>query len=108
MKSNPGLRRTRWLLAAALGMGISAAYAAGAHTVTVAQESLVVRGMTASEVQQAIGRPGHVARYRNETGPSWTYEVAGGSWRDGPAFEVDFDANGRVVATEQLVTDGNR
>jgi hypothetical protein len=108
MKSNSGRRRTRWLLTAGLATGISVAYAAGGHTVTAPQESLITRGMTANQVQRAIGQPDHVARYLNETGPSWTYAVAGGSWRDGLAFEVDFDADGKVVATEQLVTDGNR
>jgi outer membrane protein assembly factor BamE (lipoprotein component of BamABCDE complex) len=108
MKSNPGLRITRWLLAAGLATGISAAHAASGHTVTAAQESLITRGMTANQVERVIGQPDHVARYLNETGPSWTYAVAGGSWRDGPVFEVDFDAEGKVATTEQLATDGNR
>jgi hypothetical protein len=108
MTFKPSLRSTRWLLAAGLAAGVATAYAANPFNISVEQEALITPGMSASEVEQAIGRPEHVAVYVNQDGPSWTYNVASGSWRDGMAFEVDFGADGRVVSSEQLVTDDNR
>jgi hypothetical protein len=108
MTFKPSYRTTRWLLAAGLAAGVAAAHAANPFNITEAQAALVSPGMSMNQVERAIGRPEHTALYVNETGPSWTYNVAGGSWRDGLAFEVDFGADGRVVSAEQLVTDGNR
>ena len=58
MKSN--LRATRWLLAAGLAFGIAAAQAAGGVTITQSQEATVGVGMSASQVEQILGRPADI------------------------------------------------
>lgn len=84
----------RTCAAIALGLGIAAAQAAGGVTITKAQEALVVPGMRMDQVQQALGRPQTNAKYRNEPGRTFTYRVLG---NDPMLFDVDFDADGRVL-----------
>jgi outer membrane protein assembly factor BamE (lipoprotein component of BamABCDE complex) len=104
MTSKPELRLARGLLAVGLATGFATAYAATGYNVTTKQESLVTVGMTADQVQAAIGRPEHVARYLNQPGPTWTYGVAGAVGVGGgeaAVFDVDFGADGRVAAVEE-------
>ena len=94
------------LLSASL-LGSLAAYAAEGVHVEKSQAMMVKIGMTPSEVQQAIGRPARVSEFRNESGPTWTYQVAGQP-SDRSVIDIDFDANGRVesVSERSLPTGG--
>ena len=105
MTSKPNLRLARGLLAVGLATGLATAYAAPGFNVTTKQESLITVGMSADEVQAAIGRPEHIARYLNQPGPTWTYGVVGAMGVGGGeavVFDVDFGADGRVAAVEEL------
>lgn len=92
-----------WLAAPVL-LATGAAHAA-LHGVgiTSAQQKLVTTGMSADEVRQALGRPAQVLQFRNEAGPTWTYDVhtapTGGP--DLVVFDVGFDAGGRVVSARE-------
>jgi hypothetical protein len=102
MKSNINLRAIRWLLAAGLAFGVAAAQAAGGVTITQSQETKVVVGMSATEVQQTLGRPADIIKYRNESGPTWTYEVEGAPFGV-TEFDVDFGSDGKVVSVGERV-----
>ena len=71
--------------------------------ITPAQQQLVAVGMSPDEVRQALGRPARVLQFRNEPGPTWTYDVhtarTGGP--DLVVFDVDFSAGGRVVSLRE-------
>ena len=56
MKSNVKLRAIPWLLAAGLAFGAAAAQAASGVTITQSQEATVGVGMSASQVEQILGR----------------------------------------------------
>jgi len=90
----------RLLLAAGLLAGVTAAQAASGFTVTPNQETLVVPGMQSLDVQLALGRPEHKAKFHNEPGPTWTYRVAGS---EDTVFDVDFDADGKVLSISERI-----
>jgi hypothetical protein len=95
----------RRLLAAGLFLGVAAAHAASGYNVTKGQEALVAPGMTASEVQQALGHPAINIHYRNEPGPTFTYHVLGDTQT---VFDVDFSASGVVLsASERMDLSGD-
>ena len=104
----------RALLASGALLGTAAAHAidwsgfswaaANRYNVTQSQEALVRPGMTSSEVQMALGPPAHAVKFPSEPGPTWTYRVT-----DTPfthlVFDVDFGADGKVVAASQRMDD---
>ncbi len=99
-------RTPRVLLAAGLLLGVAAAQAASGFTVTKSQEALVAPGMSAAEVQQALGRPEANIKYGNEPGRTFTYRVAG---IEQTLFDVDFSADGKVASTsERMDESGSR
>ena len=102
MKSNVNLRAIPWLLAAGLAFGAAAAQAASGVTITASDEAKVAVGMTATEVQQNLGRPADIISYRNESGPTWTYEVVGAPFGI-TEFDVDFGSDGNVVSVGERV-----
>lgn len=82
------------------------ALAAGGFSVSLDEEQQVQIGMSPAEVQQVIGQPSRKVKYRNEPGPTWTYSVNGiGDSLNPSLFEVNFDANGRVVSFAERVID---
>jgi outer membrane protein assembly factor BamE (lipoprotein component of BamABCDE complex) len=98
-KSNPHL--PRMLLAAGLFVGVAAAQASSGFTITPNQEIRVTPGMTAAEVQQALGRPAQNIQYGNELGRTFTYQVIGS---EQTLFDVDFGADGTVASVgERLI-----
>jgi hypothetical protein len=97
MTSKINLRTTRWFLAAGLAFGAAAAQAASGVTVTESQEAAVKVGMTATEVQEILGRPAHVVSYFSAPGPTWTYQVFGAAPFGMTEFDVGFGSDGKVV-----------
>ena len=108
MTSKLNHRTTRWLLAIALAAGSTAASAATGFVVTESQARVIAPGMTADEVRSALGRPARVARYRTESGPTWTYNVSGilgvGAGQS-VVFDVDFGADGKVAKSAERIVD---
>ena len=102
MRSKVNVRAIRWLLAAGLAFGAAAAQAAGGVTITQSQETRVAVGMSATEVQQNLGRPADIVTYRNAPGPTWTYQVVGAPFGR-TEFNVDFGADGRVTSTGEFI-----
>ncbi len=96
LKSIPGAARI--LMVAGLACGAVAAQAAGGVTITHAEEALVSPGMGMDQVQQALGRPAQLMKYRNEPGPTYTYRV---SDVEQTLFDVDFSADGRVLSMNE-------
>lgn len=94
----------RLIIASALLLSFAAAHAAGGFTVTPAQEKLVTVGMTASEVKQVLGRPALTEKFRNEPGPTLSYNVMGGA-RETALFDVDLGADGRVASLSERIVD---
>jgi hypothetical protein len=94
----------RVLLAAGLFLGAAAAQAASGFTVTKGQEVLVRPGMSTAEVQSALGQPDRDLHYRNEPGPTFTYQVSGTA---DTVFDVDFGADGRVASASERVVQRN-
>jgi outer membrane protein assembly factor BamE (lipoprotein component of BamABCDE complex) len=84
----------RVTLGAALLLSAIAAQAAGGFVVNAKDEARVSVGMTRDEVRQALGRPAHNLKYRNEPGRTWTYGVVGSTDK---VFDVDFSADGKVL-----------
>lgn len=106
MKSNVNLRAIPWLLAAGLAFGAAAAQAASGVTITASDEAKVALGMSQTEVQQALGRPADKITYRNESGPTWAYEVDGALWGV-TEFDIDFGPDGKVVQASERVLGDN-
>jgi SmpA / OmlA family len=101
MQPNPS--RFARLLLLLLGTGLLVAIAAQAaqgFRVTKDQEALIKPGMSMDEVRQALGRPSINRKYRNEPGPTFTYEVIGD---DDALFDVDFSADNRVATANERV-----
>jgi outer membrane protein assembly factor BamE (lipoprotein component of BamABCDE complex) len=103
MKFNVSPQTKGCLLALGLVLGAAAAHAAKGVTVTPDQEKMVTPGMTAEEVRQTLGRPELVEKFRNESGPTWTYKVQA---NDGTnlVFDVDFSVSGQVASVSQRET----
>lgn len=91
---------SRLIIASSLLLGFAAAHAASGFTVTPDQEKLITAGMTKSEVQQVLGHPALVEQFRNEPGPTLSYNVVGGADQFA-LFDVDFGANGKVVSVSE-------
>src|SRR4051812_11471093 len=94
------LRIARGLLAMALVLGATAIPAANRLVFDRKQEAAVRAGMTATQVEQILGRPTQLHNYRGAAGPTWTY-------RTGPAYEttefvVVFGADDKVVSAREL------
>jgi len=90
----------RALLAVGLFFGVAAAQAADGFTVNHSQEALVAPGMSIAEVRQALGSPAQNLKYHNESGPTFTYRVAGS---DDTVFDVDFGADGKVASVGERI-----
>ncbi len=97
-----GINPLRSIMALALGAAVLSAYAASGYSVTPDQEKLVKIGMTKAEVQSVIGRRSHSVKFRNQSGPTWVYQVNGGMYED-TYFDVDFGADGKVVSAGEMV-----
>jgi len=105
MTSKINLRTTRWLLAAGIMFGAAATQAAGGVTVTERQETAVAVGMNATEVRQTLGRPAEIVKYRNEPGPTWSYDVVGALFGV-TMFDIDFGSDGKVASMSERVEGG--
>ncbi len=100
MTSKISLRTIRRLLAVGVAFGAVAVQAASGVSVSRSQETAVRVGMSATEVQQILGRPAQVVNYRSSPGPCWTYYVVGA---DGEIeFGVDFGSDGKVVSAGEF------
>lgn len=75
-------------------------HAASGFTVRPSQEGLVTPGMSLTQVRQTLGHPSQSIQYRNQPGPTFTYRVIG---TGDTLFDVDFDANGQVVSTNERI-----
>jgi hypothetical protein len=106
MKSKINLGATRWLFAAGLAFGAVAAHAASGVTITGSQETAIKVGLSATEVEQILGRPAHIVSYRSAPGPTWTYHVFGPSPFGMTEFDVSFGADGKVVWASERVLGG--
>ena len=106
MKSKMNLLATRWLLAAGLAFGAAAAQAAGGVTITQSEEATVGVGMSASQVEQILGRPADIVTYGRAAGPTWTYEVEGSPFGV-TEFDVDFGSDGKVMSVGERVMGDN-
>ena len=89
------LKVSAWVMAAAVALGATGAIAATGYRVTKAQEAQIKIGMSTDEVRSALGKPARIYKYRNEVGPTWTYEVVGAS--SATVYEVDFGKDGNVI-----------
>ena len=106
MTSKINQRAIRWLLAAGLAFGAAAAQAAGGVTITQSQEATVGVGMSASQVEQILGRPADIITYGRAPGPTWTYEVEGSPFGV-TEFDVDFGSDGKVMSVGERVMGDN-
>ena len=95
-------RNPRALLATGLLFGVVAAQAASGFSVKPSQEALVAPGMSAAEVQLALGRPSENIQYRNEPGRTFTYQVIG---KEDTLFDVDFGADGKVASVSERMNE---
>lgn len=96
----------RWSVVIGLACGAAVSHAQDGFSVRPEHQSLIQPGMTQSEVQQAIGRPSRDARYGVARGSTWVYSVTGNLEdvflnNSRTVFEVDFDANGKVVSAQE-------
>jgi len=106
MKSRIQLRSMGWLLAAGLAFGAATAEAASGVTITASQETKVAVGMSEAEVQQSLGRPADIVKYRNAAGPTWVYGVDGATFGV-TEFDVDFGSDGKVASAAESVLGDN-
>jgi outer membrane protein assembly factor BamE (lipoprotein component of BamABCDE complex) len=92
------IRITHGIAAAGLALGLVAAHATSGYTVTKQQEGLVSVGMSQSDVMAAIGTPDSNVQYGNEQGRTFTYRLTGDPET---LFDIDFDADGKVLSTSE-------
>ena len=92
---------TGWLLAGVLSV-LTEAHAQNGFTVTRSRENAISIGMSASEVQQLLGRPARAVQYRANPGPVWTYTVVDPLFGK-TEFHVEFGTDQRVIATGEMV-----
>ena len=95
-------------LAATSGLlfAASAAFAATGFTVQRTDEAQIKVGMDKSAVMKLLGRPAHNVKYRSEPGRAWTYGVLAVDSSEATSstlFDVDFDANGKVLSFNERV-----
>lgn len=93
----------RPIIAISLLLGFAAAHAAGGFTATPDQEKSIAVGMTTSEVQQALGRPAITEKFRNEPGPTWSYNLIGFA-NEPTLLDIDFGSNGQVASVSERAT----
>jgi outer membrane protein assembly factor BamE (lipoprotein component of BamABCDE complex) len=105
MKARINQHTSRLLLAAGLACCAAATQAAGGITITLNQENAVAIGMSKTEVRQALGRPEHVVNFKQDAGPTWTYEVVGTPFAT-TQFEVTFGSDNRVASVGEMVETG--
>lgn len=109
MKLKLTSRAVRCMAAAGLALGMASAHAAMGYTISQDQEHGVTAGMTAAQVRSLIGSPITSEQYGNQSGPTWSYNVAGATAASSGThlvFDVDFGADGTVTsAGERLKTD---
>ncbi|WP_418320682.1 outer membrane protein assembly factor BamE domain-containing protein [Piscinibacter sakaiensis] len=90
-------RRAPRLLALCCGIAAAAAvHAATGFNVTPEQFGQIKQGMSRSEVLQALGKPAGERQYGNRAGVTWVYNLLSFGRRN---VHIDFDVEGRVVAT---------
>ena len=99
MNSNPCLIGG---LLAALVLSSGVAQADNGFTISTARENAIALGMSASEVQQLLGRPARAVHYRSSPGPTWTYRVTDPLFGR-TEFNIDFGADERVIAKGEMV-----
>ena len=105
MKSNIKLRTIPWLLATGLAFGAAAAQGASGGTIAQSQEATVGVGMSATQIEQILGRPADIFRYGRAAGTTWTYEVNRAPFRM-TEFDIDFGSDGKVMSVgERLLGD---
>jgi hypothetical protein len=100
MRSEINLRVARWTLAAVLALGIADVTAAAGYGVSSRQQNAVKVGMTQIEVQQILGRPALIFKYRSAPGPIWTYYPSGAVYGT-TEFNVEFGDNDTVIAARE-------
>ena len=93
------LKVSAWVMAAALSLGATAAMAASGYRVTKAQEAQIKLGMSTDDVRSTLGKPARIIKYRNEVGPTWSYEVVGAN--SATVYEVDFGKDGKVLKVNE-------
>ena len=59
-------------------------------------------GMSSAQVLQLLGPPRLNRRFNNLPGPSWTWRIHSS---ENLVFDVDFDADGKVIAMVERVED---
>ena len=101
MTSKFNLRFTGWLLAG-LVLSSAEAQARNGFTVSTSEENAVAIGMSASEVQQLLGRPARAVRYRNAPGPTWAYTVVGALFGK-TEFIIEFGPDEKVISKSEMV-----
>jgi len=94
-------RLTACLVAGLVTFSVDA-LAQNGFTISTSRENVVAIGMSASEVQQLLGRPARAARYGNTPGPVWTYRVVDPLFGR-TEFNVEFGADGRVMGKGEVV-----
>jgi hypothetical protein len=99
MESRISFSAARRLLSVAFALVAVAAQAAGGVSIKRTQEAAVRLGMNTSEVQQILGRPAEVFKYRSAPGPSWRYRIVEST--GAVDFDVDFDSDGRVISARE-------
>ena len=99
MKSN---LHPRGCLLVALVLTAAVAQADNGFTITTSRENAIALGMSASEVQQLLGRPARAVRYRNSPGPVWTYRVVDPLFGR-TDFNIDFGPDDRVISKGEMV-----
>lgn len=101
MKSECSPRFTGWLLAGIVLISAEAQAQSG-FAIATSRESVIVVGMSTSEVRQLLGTPARAVRYGNTPGPVWTYKVVDPLFGR-TEFNVEFGADERVVAKSEVV-----
>ena len=101
MTSKSNLRFTGWLLAG-LVLSSAEAQAGKGFTVSTSDENAIAIGMSASEVQQLLGRPARAVQYRAAPGPTWSYRVIGGVFGK-TEFIIEFGPDNRVISKGEMV-----
>jgi outer membrane protein assembly factor BamE (lipoprotein component of BamABCDE complex) len=96
------------VIAAATGLLFlsNLAFAANGFTVQRADEAQIKVGMEKEMVRKLLGRPAHNVKYNNQPGRAWTYGVLNVDDIDSTSstlFDVDFDANGKVLSFNERV-----
>ncbi len=91
-------KTSRALLAAGLLLGVAAAQAAGGYFITNSQEATITVGMSADEVQAAVGSPAQQIKFGDEAGPTWIYHL---NQSEDTVLDVDFGADGKVASVSE-------